>query len=365
MEIRDLLHTAVDGGASDVLLATGAPPMFRVDGDLNSATLEPLTPSVLEQLVRQVLTEEQAQTLERNQDVDFSMSLPRLGRFRFNVHRQRGSYAAAIRCIPHQVPDLGTLGLPPIVDELTKTRQGLILVTGQTGSGKTTTLAAMIEQINRRDAKHIITLEDPIEFQFSHARSLIEQREIGVDCPSFASGLKHVLRQDPDVILVGELRDLETIRIALQAAETGHLVLATLHSSSAGGTVDRMIEQFPAEVQSQIRSHLAECLKAVITQQLLPAAGSRGRVPAVEILVSTRAIQTSIREGSVHLIPGILSTNRRAGMQTMEQAVKELTLNGRVSDSTIEETLNRAESLCADELTRDPTPVRLTLGRKS
>ena len=364
MEINDLLHAAVYGRASDVLLASGAPPMFRIDGELQPAKLEPLTPPVLEGLIRQILSEEQTQALQRNHDVDFSVALPRLGRFRFNVHSQRGSYAAAIRYIPSEIPELCQLSLPPVVTELTHTKQGLILVTGQTGSGKSTTLAAMIEHINRRDAKHIITLEDPIEFQFAHARSLVEQREIGVDCPSFASGLKHVLRQDPDVILVGELRDLETIRTALQAAETGHLVLATLHSSSAAGTVDRIVEVFPAEEQAQIRTHLAGCLKAIVTQQLLPAAGGRGRVAAVEVLVTTRAVQTSIREGTLHLVPGIISTSRRAGMQTMAQAIKELTLNGRLAADDVENLMDQAESLCREALAPDPPTTRLTIPRK-
>lgn len=340
MEINDLLHAAVDSGASDVLLVAGSPPMFRIRGELQPAHLEALTPPVLETLFRQILSEERLARLEQNQDVDFAVAVPRLGRFRFNVHRQRGTYAAAVRHIPAEVPDLDQLNLPPAVKDLTRLKHGLVLVTGQTGSGKSTTLAAIIEHINQRDPKHIITLEDPIEFQYSHGRSLIEQREIGTDCPSFASGLKHVLRQDPDVILVGELRDLETIRTALQAAETGHLVLATLHSTSAAGAVDRVIEVFPPEEQSQIRSHLSECLRAVLTQQLLPSADGKDRVAAVEVLVVTRPIQTSIREGTSHLIPGMISTNRRAGMQTMEQALKELVLNGCILPESAEDQMD-------------------------
>jgi len=338
MDMKTLLRDAVDSGASDILLATGAPPMFRIRGDLEPAHLEPLTPHTVEQLCRQVLNAEQVATLESEKDVDFSIAVPGLGRFRFNVHMQRGSYAAAIRYIPSQTPDFYSLGLPPAIEDLTRLQQGLVLVTGQTGSGKSTTLAAMIEHINQRDAKHIITLEDPIEYQFAHGKSLVEQREIGTDCPSFASGLKHVLRQDPDVILVGELRDLETIRTALQAAETGHLVFATLHSSSAAGTIDRILEVFPAQEQAQIRTHLAECLKAVITQRLLsPSAGRRA--VAAEVLIMTRPIQTSIREGTTHLIPGMIATGRRAGMQTLEQALRELVLNGRALPEDVEEHL--------------------------
>ena len=342
MQMNDLLHAAVDGGASDILLAAGAPPMFRISGELEPATLPALTPTVLEELCHQVLTDEQVEELKTHQDVDFSFAIPHLGRFRFNVHLQRESYAAAIRYINNEILSLDQLGLPPVIEELTCLKNGLVLVTGQTGSGKTTTLAAMIDRINRRDAKHIITLEDPIEFQYEHARSLVEQREIGTDCPSFASGLRHVLRQDPDVILVGELRDLDTIRTALQAAETGHLVLATLHSSSAAGTIDRIIEVFPPEEQTQIRTHLAESLKAVITQQLVKDADGKGRVAAIEILLSTRAIASSIRDATAHLIPGMISTGRRVGMQTMEQALNELALNGRIvpeiADERIQET---------------------------
>ena len=339
MEINDLLHAAVDSGASDVLLVSGSPPMFRIAGELQPASLPPLTPPDLEDLCRQVLSDDHCQTLQRRQDVDFSITVPELGRFRFNIHQQRKSLAAAIRYLANVIPSLEELGLPPIVDELTRLKYGLVLVTGQTGSGKSTTLAAMIDRINRRDAKHIITLEDPIEYQHEHARSLVEQREIGTDCPSFASGLRHVLRQDPDVILVGELRDVETIRTALQAAETGHLVLATLHSSSAAGAVDRIIEVFPAEEQTQVRTHLSECLKAVLTQQLLPAATEQGRVAAMEVLVATRAIQAAIREANCHLIPGIISTGRKYGMQTMEQAIRELALNGRIFPEVADETL--------------------------
>ncbi len=339
MQINDILRTAVDGGASDVLLAAGAPPMFRIAGDLEPTDMLDLTPPVLEALCQQVLTDEQLAELRKHQDVDFSYSVPQLGRFRFNIHLQRESYAAAIRYINDNILSLDQLGLPPVVEELTRLKSGLVLVTGQTGSGKTTTLAAMIDCINRRDAKHIITLEDPIEFQYEHGRSLVEQREIGADCPSFASGLRHVLRQDPDVILVGELRDLDTIRTALQAAETGHLVLATLHSSSAAGTIDRLIEVFPPGEQTQVRSHLAESLQAVVTQQLLRSADGRGRVAANEILIATRPIQSSIREANTHLIPGMISTGRRVGMQTMEQALKELVLNGRVLAAVVKDRL--------------------------
>tara|TARA_R110002095_G_scaffold104574_1_gene91560 strand:- start:8463 stop:9533 length:1071 start_codon:yes stop_codon:yes gene_type:complete len=339
MEMNDLLHAAVDSDASDILLVTDAPPVFRIDGFLKTTALEPLDPEIIRDLCDQVLKDKQKELLEKHKDVDFAITIPRLGRFRFNIHVQRGSLAAAIRRYSNDICTLSSLELPPIVEELTHLKTGLILVTGQTGSGKSTTLAAMVEAINQRDPKHIITLEDPIEYQFQHGKSLIEQREIGEDCPGFASGLKHVLRQDPDVILIGELRDLDTIRVALQAAETGHLVMASLHASTAAGVVDRLVEVFPPEEQSQIRSHLAESLRAVITQKLLPAAFSKGRVAAVEIMLMNRAIQTSIRESTSHLIPGVISTSRRMGMQTMEQALKELLLNGKADPEIIDEYL--------------------------
>jgi len=339
MEINDLLHAAVDSDASDILLVTDAPPVFRIDGQLNTTTLEPLDPETIRDLCDQILKDKQKETLEKQKDVDFAITIPRLGRFRFNIHVQRGSLAAAIRRYSNDVCTLNSLDLPPVVEELTHLKTGLILVTGQTGSGKSTTLAAMLEAINQRDSKHIITLEDPIEYQFQHGKSLIEQREIGEDCPDFSSGLKHILRQDPDVILIGELRDLDTIRVALQAAETGHLVLASLHASTAAGVVDRLVEVFSPEEQAQTRSHLAESLRAVITQKLLPAANSKGRVAATEIMLTNRAIQTSIRESTSHLISGVISTNRRMGMQTMEQALKELLLNGKADPEVIDEYL--------------------------
>ncbi|MCH9656141.1 MAG: PilT/PilU family type 4a pilus ATPase [Planctomycetes bacterium] len=339
MEINDLLHAAVDSDASDILLVTDAPPVFRIDGILKTTTLEPLDPETIRDLCDQILKDKQKETLEKQKDVDFAITIPRLGRFRFNIHVQRGTLAAAIRRYSNDVCVLDNLELPPVVEEITHLKTGLVLVTGQTGSGKSTTLAAMIEAINQRESKHIITLEDPIEYQFQHSKSLIEQREIGEDCPDFASGLKHILRQDPDVILIGELRDLDTIRVALQAAETGHLVLASLHASTAAGVVDRLVEVFSPGEQAQIRSHLAESLRAVITQQLLPAAFSKGRIAAAEIMLTNRAIQTSIRESTSHLIPGVISTNRRMGMQTMEQALKELLLNGKVDPEIVDEYL--------------------------
>jgi len=324
MELNDLFLAAADSSASDILLVSGAPPVLRVDGDLCRTDLDPLTPSVLERLIFGHLGDDQAKQLRETGDLDYSIGVPRLGRFRVNAHRQRDTYGIAIRYIPNHIPTLEELRMPRIVESLTRLNQGLVLVTGQTGSGKSTTLAAMIDRINRDQPVHIVTLEDPIEFMFDHGRALVEQREVGSDCKSFASALRHVVRQDPDIILVGELRDLETIGVALSAAETGHLVFGTLHTTSAAGTVDRLIDVFPPSQQPQIRCQLAEALRAVISQQLVLRAGGHGRIAALEIMVVTRAVQRCIREQEDHMIPGIIETGRKYGMQTMSQSIAEL-----------------------------------------
>ncbi len=337
MELNDLFHAAADAGASDVLLVSGAPPVLRVDGDLCPTELDPLTPSTIEQIVFGHLSDEQTKLLRESGDLDYSVGVPRLGRFRINAHRQRGSYGATIRFIPNGIPTLEQLKLPRVVESITRLQQGLVLITGQTGSGKSTTLAAMIDRINRELPVHIITLEDPIEFVFPHGRAIVEQREVGTDCVSFASGLRHVVRQDPDIVLVGELRDLETISCAVSAAETGHLVFGTLHTTSAAGTVDRLIDVFPAAQQPQIRSQLADSLRAVITQRLLTRAQGHGRVAALEVMIVTRAIQRCIREGENHLIPGIIETGRKYGMQSMEQTIAELHASGAIDRAAVNE----------------------------
>jgi twitching motility protein PilT len=328
MELNDLFLAAADSGASDILLVSGAPPVLRVNGDLCPTEIDPLTPAALERLIFGQLNDEQAGVLRDSGDLDFSIGVPRLGRFRVNAHRQRDTYALAIRYIPNRIPTLEELRLPRVVASLSRLQQGLVLVTGQTGSGKSTTLAAIIERINRDQPLHIVTLEDPIEFVFDHGRAIVEQREVGCDCKSFASALRHVVRQDPDIILVGELRDLETISVALSAAETGHLVFGTLHTTSAAGTVDRLIDVFPPAQQPQIRCQLSDSLRAVISQQLLARAEGRGRIAALEIMIVTRAIQRCIREQENHMIPGIIETGRKFGMQTMQQAVAELKAAG-------------------------------------
>ena len=335
MEFNDLLHAASDSGASDILLVAGAPPMLRVGGSLRATELDPLTPNALERLVFSRLTDEQAEILRQAGDLDYSIGVPRLGRFRVNAHRQRGAYAVTVRYIPNRVPQLEDLGLPKVLEALTQLQQGLVLVTGQSGSGKSTTLAALVDRINHERAAHIITLEDPIEFLFEHGRGIVEQREVGIDCPSFASALRHVLRQDPDVVLIGELRDLETMATAISAAETGHLVFGTLHTNSAAGTLDRLLDVFPAGQQAQIRCQLAESLRAVVTQRLLPRADGHGRVPALEIMIVTPAIQRCIRDHENHLIPGIIETGRKYGMQSMNQAMEELHMAGLIDLETV------------------------------
>lgn len=335
MEFNDLLQAAADSGASDILLVAGAPPVLRVNGTLRLTELDPLTPSTVEHLVFSRLTEQHSNILRQTGDLDYSIGVPRLGRFRINAHRQRGAYAAAIRYIPNRVPKLEELRLPTVMHALTHLQQGLVLVTGQSGSGKSTTLAAIIDRINQEKPVHIITLEDPIEFVFEHGRAIVEQREVQNDCPSFATALRHVLRQDPDVVLIGELRDLETMSTAISAAETGHLVFGTLHTNSAAGTLDRLVDVFPAAQQPQIRCQLADALRAVITQRLLPRADRRGRVAALEIMIVTPAIQRCIREQENHLITGIIETGRKYGMQTMAQAIEELLLAGLIDHETV------------------------------
>ena len=271
--------------------------------------------------------------------MDFSYSLHRIARFRVNVYKDRGTVAAAFRLIPARVPTIEELGLPSVLIELTRKPRGLILVTGPTGSGKSTTLAAMVNQINNERACHIITIEDPIEYLHRHKLSIINQRELGQDTKSFAGALRSALREDPDVILVGEMRDLETTALAITAAETGHLVMATLHTNNAAETVDRIIDQFPAAQQEQVRVQLSNCLVAVISQQLLPRHGMPGRVAAVEVMICTPAIRNLIREAKAHQIPSIIQTSANVGMQTMDQALRDLYKRGLIS---YEEALSRA-----------------------
>lgn len=331
MNIHDLFELVASEKASDLLISAGAPPILRINGNLFRSRTEALTPEQTKQLVFDFLTEEQKQAFEKNKELDFSLAVGRRHRFRVNVYWQKQAVTAALRPIPEKIPALDELGLPDNVKALARARQGLVLVTGPTGHGKTTTQAAVIDLINNERACHIVTVEDPIEYVHSHKRSIVDQREVGFDTKSFANGLKYVLRQDPDVILIGEMRDLETIRAALTAAETGHLVFATLHTNDAIQSVDRVIDVFPGGEQQQIRFQLSMTLLAIISQRLLPRADNTGRVLACEVLQNNTAIANLIREGKTHQVYSVLETGFKEGMQTMDRSLKTLYKKGLIS----------------------------------
>jgi twitching motility protein PilT len=322
--VDTLLALAVERGASDLHLTVGAPPAARVRGSLTALGDAPLEREALRALVYRILTTDQQKRFEIDRQLDFSYGVPGLARFRVNVYQQRDSLAAAFRVVPDELKTLEQLGLPQSLRELTRLPRGLVVVTGPTGSGKSTTLAAMIDEINRERAEHIITIEDPIEFVHRHKRCIVNQREIGTDATGFGAALRAALRQDPDVILLGEMRDLETISTALTAAETGHLVFGTLHTQSAPGTIDRIIDVFPGNQQDQVRTQIAGALQGVITQTLVPTADGAGRVAALEILVPDDAIRNLIRQGKVEQIYSYMQTGSRNGMQTMEQSLADL-----------------------------------------
>ncbi|HEY8464572.1 MAG TPA: type IV pilus twitching motility protein PilT [Bacillota bacterium] len=325
MEIYELLETAVREKASDLHLTVGRPPMIRVYGELIPISgKEILSNSLIVKLIGPILDENRKEILLRTGQVDFSYGLPKIARFRVNVFRQRGAFSAVMRTIPSEIPLLDSLGVPEVVRNFAEKSRGLVLVTGPTGSGKTTTLAALIDLINENRNCHILTLEDPIEFLHRHKLSIVNQREIGTDTDSFASGLRAALREDPDVILVGEMRDLETIQIALTAAETGHLVLATLHTNDVTQTVDRVIDVFPPHQQTQIRMQLALTLQGIVAQQLIPRIDHPGRVLATEVLVITSAARNVIREGKTYQLPTILQTGGKLGMHTLDSRLKAL-----------------------------------------
>lgn len=324
MTILDWLRLAHERKASDIHLTVNAPVMLRIHGELQAADAHPLTPSETLAMAKDLMTNEQADAFMESGDLDFSFGIPQVSRYRVNIFRQKGHVGLTIRLIPNRIPAMEELGLPPMAEEFARKPQGLVLVTGPTGSGKSSTLAAMIDFINRTRSDHIITLEDPVEFVHNHKSCLVNQREIGTDTESFSSGLRAALRQDPDVILVGEMRDLETIGIAITAAETGHLVFGTLHTADAPQTIDRVIDVFPPEAQPQIRVQLASVLLGIMAQRLLPAADGAGRVAAVEVLVNTPAVANLIRTGKVHQIRSAMQTGRSQGMQTMDNALREL-----------------------------------------
>jgi len=320
--LRSLLEEMIQKDASDLHITAAERPKLRVDGDIvDSSAIEVLTPKDTLQLAYSVLTENQKKRFETDDELDFSFGIQNLARFRGNVFKQRGCVAMVIRMIPFNVRTFQELGLPPVIAKLAERPRGLILVTGPTGSGKSTTLAAIVDKINKERKGHIITVEDPIEFIHRHQSCLVNQREIGTDTKSFASALKYALREDPDVILVGEMRDLETVGAALTIAETGHLVLATLHTNSAAESINRVIDVFPSNQQSQVRAQLAFVLEGVVTQTLLPKLKGRGRSMAAEIMVATPAIRALIRDDKVHQIYSAMQSGKKFGMQTMNDAL--------------------------------------------
>ncbi len=324
LDITEMLKITVEYGASDLHIVVGRPPVIRVDGKLLNLDHPPLSAADTRRLVYGILQDVQKQKLEERKDLDFSLSVTQVARFRVNAHFQRGSVGAAFRLIMNQIKSFDELGLPRrVCDDLTKRPNGFVLVTGPTGSGKSTSLAAMIDKINSERPVHIITMEDPIEYIHHHKMALVEQREVNEDTPTFGDGLKYALRQDPDVILVGEMRDLETIQNAITAAETGHLVFSTLHTVDVQQTMDRMIDVFPPHQQEQIRQMLAGVLEGIFCQRLLPRTRG-GRVAAIEVLVGTDAIRNMIREGKTHQIPAFMDAGAKYGMQTMDKALLEL-----------------------------------------
>jgi twitching motility protein PilT len=343
-DFSEVLLEVLDRRASDLHLTAGAPPMVRVRGRLTALEQYPaLTPVETREIVYSILSNSQRQRFENNWQLDFAYQIPGKARFRVNAYFQRSAVGAAFRLIPFEVVPLETLGLPPVVAEFAKKPRGLVLVTGPTGSGKSTTLASLIDVINASREEHIMTIEDPIEFLHHHKQCIVNQRELGSDATSFGEALKAALRQDPDVILVGEMRDLETIGTAITAAETGHLVFATLHTQDTPQTVDRIIDVFPPEQQGQVRAQLSVALQGIMTQMLLPTADGAGRCVAAELLVPTPAIRNLIREGKTHQIYSVLQTGAQHGMQTMDSALAQLVRAGKITRQLAESRAHAVE----------------------
>ncbi len=348
ISMRDLLVAMAERSASDLHLTAGAPPTLRVHGHLVSLDYPSLDAETTKALAYSLINAEQRERFESNHELDFSYGVPGLSRYRVNIYRQRGAVGVAVRAIPHQPRGFQELGLPvEVCSQLIQKHKGLILVTGPTGHGKTTSMAAMIDRINRERDVHIVTVEDPLEYLFQHQKALVNQREVGSDTHSFPAALKYVLRQDPDVVLIGEMRDLETIQAALTIAETGHLTFATLHTNSCAQSIDRIIDVFPPHQQSQVRAQLALVLEAIFNQLLITRRDGRGRALAMEILIATPAIRNMIREEKVHQIYSAMQAGQKFGMQTMNQSLANLCLRGAISRA---EAL--ARSLYPDELLR-------------
>ncbi len=331
MKLDDILRRAAELDASDIHLVSGHTPVARVHTVMTPMEGPVVSAETAMGMIKQMASPEALAVFDKAKDADFSYEVKGLGRYRVNAHMQRGMVGIAMRAVKTKLPPLQMLNLPEIISQLTYLPRGLVLVTGDTGSGKSTTLAAMIQAMNERYKSHIITLEDPVEYTFESRQCLIEQRELGQDMPSFASALRHALRQDPDIILVGEMRDLETTALAMTAAETGHLVLSTLHTVNASQTVERIIDMYPANQQNQIRAMLADTLQAVISQTLFSRVDTKGMVPAVEVLLCTAAVRNIIREGRTFEIPNVIETNRAMGMRSLDASIAELYFNGMIS----------------------------------
>ena len=328
--IEEIMKTAKEAGASDVHITVGIPPKMRVNGNLVTMNYAKMMPADTLSVLLEIMTETQRERFEERGEYDMSFSIPELGRYRVNAYKQRGSVALALRLVGTKVPSPESLGVPESVVNLYERKRGLILVTGPTGSGKSTTLAAIIDKINNKRDAHVITLEDPIEYLHQHKMAMVNQREIGLDSQNYANALRAALREDPDVILVGEMRDFETISVAITAAETGHLVLSTLHTIGAASTVDRVIDVFPPHQQQQIRVQFANVLEAVVSQQLIPTMDGRGRVAAFEVMHANHAVRNLIREGKSHQLVSVMQTKRKMGMITMDESITQLFYEGKI-----------------------------------